>query len=159
MNEVIPAEELIANRNEIGQCPCCGQNIKDRQITLYKGLVMDFYKVYKWCGVFKRHEFDMKDIRHLLNRNSYARFGDLVWFGGIVYRPIKNGPSKSHYGINMARAKEFFHGHKTIPGSIVINQLTNSIESRNPVHISQIKPLTTLITSEGLYDHEKEVYA
>lgn len=150
----MPITELIEKRNQIGLCPCCGQNIKDRKIALYRGLISDFYAVYKWCGMNKRHEFDMKDIRHLLNRNSYARFGDLVWFGGLVY---KHG--KSHYGINMVRAKEFFNGQKTIPGSITINQITNSIESRNPVHISQIKPLTALITSEGLYDHEKEVYA
>ena len=150
----ITFEELIEKRNEIGKCPCCQQNIKDREISLYKALIEDLYKVYKWCGANARHEFEMKDIRNLLSKNSYARFGDLVWFGGIVY---KHG--KSHYGINMARAKEFFRGQRTIPGSITINQLTNSIESRKPVHISEIKPLSALINSEGLYDHERQIYA
>lgn len=150
----ITFNELVEQRNKVGICPCCHQNIKDREVTLYKALINDLYKVYRWCGENKRHEFDMKDIRQLLTRNSYARFGDLVWFGGIVYKQ-----GKSHYGINMGRAKEFFKGERTIPGSITINQLTNSIESRKPVHISEIKNLRELINSEGLYDHEKVIYA
>lgn len=152
--EILPTkEDLIANRNEIGRCPCCGGNIADRIISLYRGLIEDMYKVYCWCGANKRHEFQMKDIRHLLTRNSYARFGDLVWFGGIVY---KNG--KAHYGMNMVRAKNFFHGFVAIPGQITINQITNQIEERRFIHINEIKPLKELMTQEGLYDHERIIY-
>ena len=146
-------KELIEQRNSLGKCPCCRQNIKDRKITLYGSLIADFYKVYRWCGKKRRHEFQRKEINHLLSRNSHARFGDLIWFGGMVY---KNG--KSNFGINMKRTKAFFHNKAKIPGQVVINQLTNKIETRTYIDLSKVKQLSALINKDGLYDHEREIY-
>src|SRR3990167_6152427 len=92
-------------------CPCCGQSINKRQIGLFKGMAEALWNVYCWCVERNRHEFERKEIKHLFrNENITARFGDWVFFGGLVY---KNG--KGFYGLNMERCKEFFQGRLAIP--------------------------------------------
>lgn len=140
-------------RNQQAECPLCGQNVKDRVETIYQSLIDDLYKVYRWCGEHQRHEFDMKDIRHLLGQINYTRFGNLARYGGIVY---KHGKAK--YGINMARAKEFFAGTRKIPVQITINQLTNEIIESHYVDIHHFPQLHELLTKEGLYDPHKKLY-
>ena len=145
------------NRNDIKNCPICHQSIKDRKIALYKELIDALYRVYVWCGKNKRHEFEMKDIRNALGKNEYARFGDLVRFGGIIYRPVSEQKRKAKYGLNMERAKSFFAGQYKIPIQIVLDQMENRIVSATYVTIKDFPKLKSLLTSEGLYDHEKEV--
>lgn len=138
-------------RKRLKNCHLCGQNIEDRQVALYKSLIRSLYAVYKWCGEHRVHEFTMKDIRHLLGQVNYTRFGDLVRFGGIVYKT-----GKAHYGLNMARAKEFFAGEREIPLYIVLNQLTNEIMEAKYVKVDQFPDLYSLLTKEGLYDYTKQ---
>jgi len=146
-------------RNKIKICPVCGHNIADRTVTLYRELIEALYEVYKWCGKNKQHEFSTKEIRHLLSRNNYARFGDLIRFGGIVYKP-KNEAGESHkaqFGINMARAKEFFAGAREIPVQITLNQITNEIIDAHYVKINNFPKLNELLTKEGLYEYDKQL--
>lgn len=140
-------------RNLQVDCPLCGQNVQDRTVTVYQSLIDDLYTVYKWCGERQRHEFAMKDIRHILGQVNYTRFGDLVRFGGIVYKL-----GKAQYGINMARAKEFFAGQRQIPVQITLNQLTNEIIDSQYVDVHHFPKLTELLTKEGLYDPHKKLY-
>ena len=163
MQEIDNMKELLKTsqvyRNEIKNCPVCGQNVADRKVTLYRELIEALYEIYKWCGKNKRHEFSTKEIRHLLSRNNYARFGDLIRFGGIVYKP-KNAAgetSKAHFGINMARAKEFFAGAREIPVQITLNQITNEIIEAKYVKINDFPKLNELLTKEGLYDYENYI--
>lgn len=143
-------------RNNIGNCQLCGQNIKDREVGLYQGLIDALYAVYCWCGEKRKHEFHTKEIKHLLGKNEYARFGDLVRFGGIVYKPEgDDGKEKGLFGINMARAKEFFAGTRQIPVWIVLNQLTNEIEDAKYVSVGEFPSLVQLLNEKGLYDYEK----
>src|SRR3990167_7560009 len=95
-------------RNGAGDCPICGSNMRDRQVTVYAELIKKMYDVYRWLGKEQKHEFDMKEIKHLLGKNEYANFGDLVRFGGIMYRPKgEDGRRKiGRYGMNMQRARE-----------------------------------------------------
>lgn len=146
-------------RNGLCHCPLCGQNIADRKVALYRELIEALYEVYKWCGKNKRHEFSTKEIRHLLSRNNYARFGDLVRFGGLVYKFKKeNGKRrKAFYGLNMARCKEFFAGTRSIPVQITLNQLTNEIIDSQYVTVSDFPKLKDLLTNQGFYDYEKIV--
>lgn len=146
-------------RNAMGHCPYCNSNIKDRKIALYKGIIRSLYAVYCWCGKNKRHEFEMRDIRHLLGKNEYTRFGDLVRFGGIVYKPKINGESKKAlYGINMARAKEFFAGQREIPIQIILDQITGeTIGVVAMGGVNDFPELSAFLTKEGLYDHEMPV--
>lgn len=149
---------LIEKRNEIGECPCCGQNIMDRKVSLYKELVNALYRVYCWCGEKGIHEFEMKQIKNMLGKNEYARFGDLVRFGGIVYRPKIDGEKrKAVYGINMERAREFFSGGRTIPVQIVLNQITNEIISQTECYYHEFPSLLAFIKENGLFDFEKMV--
>jgi hypothetical protein len=151
-------QRILEKRNEIGRCPCCTGNIKDRTISLYKGLTDAMYRVYTFLGSKRSHEFKMGEIKHLLGKNEYARFGDLVRFGGIVYKPKIDGKSKkAFYGLNMARAKEFFSGERKIPVQITLNQITNEIVSQVEVYYWEIPSLRELIKKDGLYDHEKKV--
>lgn len=145
-------------RNEMGECPYCLSNIKDRKVALYKGLIDTLYKVYCWCGQNKKHEFETKEVRHLFGRNEYARFGDLVRFGGIVYKPKIEGQSeKALFGINMARAKEFFAGKREIPLQITLDQITGEIVDEVRGKVSDFPELSAFIKSNGLYDHEAVV--
>jgi hypothetical protein len=157
LNQELKTDQIF--RNEMKHCLLCGHTIADRKVTLYRELIEALYEVYKWCGKNKRHEFSTKDIRHLLSRNNYARFGDLIRFGGIVYKP-KNAAGESHkaqYGINMTRAKEFFAGEREIPVQITLNQITNEIVDAHYVKINDFPKLNELLTKEGLYDYEAHI--
>ena len=144
-------------RNKLKTCPICGSNIMDRRIALYKELINSLYQIYIWCGRNKRHEFTTKDIIPFLNKSNYARFGDLVRFGGLVYKPknSEGNTQKAQFGLNMARAKEFFQGQRKIPVQIILNQITNEIIDAHYVSVKDFPSLINLITAEGLYDYEK----
>jgi hypothetical protein len=137
-------EEIIRKRNILKKCPCCNGNIKDRTITLYTSLIKSLYTVCKWCRENDVHEFEMNKIKHLLSKNEYARFGDLVRFGGIVYKK-----EKASYGINMPRAVEFFAGKRQIPLYLVINQITNEVVESKMGYVQEIKPLKEWLKTEN----------
>lgn len=144
-------------RNRMGNCQLCGQNIKDRSVALYQGLIDCLYKVYCFCGEKRVHEFRMKDIKHLLGKNEYARFGDLIRFGGLVYKPKGDTEQseKAFYGLNMERCKEFFSGQREIPVQITLNQLTNEILDAKYVKVGNFPELSQMLTAQGFYDYQK----
>lgn len=150
-------EEVFENRNDIGLCPCCNRNIKDRKIALFKGLMNALYQVYCWCGKENKHEFETKEIKHLLGKNEYARFGDLIRFGGILYKPESGTNNKAHFGINMKRAKDFFHGKSQIPIQITIEQFTGKIVNEVRGSILDIPELYAFLNEDGMYDYEKDI--
>jgi len=146
-------------RNKIKYCPLCNSNIADRTVTVYKELIEALYAVYVDCGKNRRHEFAMKEIRHLLSRNNYARFGDLVRFGGLVYKfKTENGKKKkAKYGLNMKRCKEFFSGQRQIPLQIILNPITNEIIDSYYVNINNFPSLLSMLDKDGIYDYEKDL--
>jgi hypothetical protein len=95
---------------EKGRCTKCGHITDKREIALYKGLFEALGMVYEWCKKNNTHAFKMRDIRGLIGHNEYARFGDWVFFGGLVYKD-----EKAHYGLNMDRCEDFLFGSKIIP--------------------------------------------
>lgn len=148
---------VFQKRNSIKSCPCCNGNIQDRKLALYKELIDSLYQVYVWCGKNRRHEFEMHDIKFMLGKNEYARFGDLVRFGGLVYKPKEEGKSrKAFYGINMTRAKEFFKGERDIPVQITLNQINDEIIDQTRCFVHDFPSLKTFIGQNGLYDYEME---
>ena len=156
-------DNLIMNdmyRNEIvKRCPVCNSNIQDRNVALYKELIKSLYKVYVWCGQHRVHEFEMNDIKDFLDKNDYARFGDLVRFGGLVYRPKDDDGDKHKglFGLNMARCKEFFRGEREIPVQITLNQITNEIVNAKYIKVDQFPKLYEFLTEKGIYDYEKDL--
>lgn len=96
----------------------------------------------------------MSDIKHLLGSTEYTRFGDLVRFGGLIY---KHG--KASYGVNLDRAKAFFRGESQIPLYIVVNQITNEVVEERRGYIYEIKNLKEWLHKENrLYDPVKNPY-
>lgn len=131
--------------------------VQHRTISLYRGLISCLYRVYCWCGEKKVHEFKRKEVNHLIGKVEYARFGDLIRFGGLVYKP-KDNDGKSHkaeYGINMARAKQFFANEYKIPVQITVNQITNEIIAATYVSVKDFPSIVEFLTKDGLYDYEK----
>lgn len=131
-------------------CPHCGQKIRgERQIALYSGLIFTLKKVYQWCEKTGRHEFERKDIKGLFirNENDTARFGDLVMFGGLVYKK-----GKAHYGLNMERCRDFFRDEYEIP--TIIWKKGAVIRKENYKKLSQIPALLELLDREGNYKVE-----
>jgi hypothetical protein len=128
-------------------CPCCGQSINQRKITLFRGMADSLKKVFQWCIEKNKHEFSRKDIKHLLTTDSeIARFGDWVWFGGIVY---KRG--KGEYGINMERANAFFTGKLKIPMTIVKDPKTDEHYGEDYRSLSEMHKLKDLLDIDGSY--------
>ncbi len=144
-------------RAHLKRCELCNQKITDRTVVIYYELILALYEVYKYCGKNKIHEFNMKDIRHLLKRNEYARFGDLVRCGGLLYKPEPH--KKGFFGLNMARTKEFFYGLRKIPLWFTLNQLTGEIIESHYVSIGEFPELKELLTKDGLYDPMPRVEA
>lgn len=149
--------DIIENRNEIKACPICNSNIEDRVITIFAGMIDVLYDIYKWCGKNQRHEFKMSDVRQFMDHNVYTRFGDFVRCScGIIYRPsdVDKKKTKGEYGMNMARAKEFFRGQRSMPMQIRMNQITGEKEVLQESLVGGFPSLSNLINKEGLYDHE-----
>jgi hypothetical protein len=145
--------QIIEKRNTIKRCPLCGGNIEDRTIALFKELVNDLYKVYKQCKFTGSHYFKMKDIKDLLNKNTYARFGDLCRFSGLVFKM-----TKGNYGLNMERCEKFFRGELEIPVELTINQINNEIVSKKCVTIDKFPELKQKLTVDGMYNYKQELF-
>lgn len=145
-------------RNKLEYCPFCERRIADREESLYRELIVDLAKVYRWCGEHKRHEFEMSDIRHLLSKVNYTRFGNLDHYGGIVYKPDKTGPkNKGDFGIHMARAKEFFEGTRDIPIKRTVSLITGQTIAEVRGYVFDIPRLVDFLDENGIYDPKAHI--
>lgn len=135
-------------RKLMGECQLCGSNIRNRDVTLFAGLIRAMHSVALYLKEKDNCEFNIKEVKDLMGKNEYARFGDLVRFGGIIYRPENK---KGVYGMNMERVESFFKGQYKIPVQITLNQITNEIERSNYVTIHQFPELKELCNKDGLY--------
>jgi hypothetical protein len=122
-------------------CPTCGQSVNERQIALFKEMVDTLKEVYTWCREHGRHEFSRKDVKHLFRGESVsARFGDWVFFGGLVYKE-----KKGSYGLNMERCYEFFTNRLSIPTLVLKNPLTDEVEKKEWRTITGIPALSNFL--------------
>lgn len=97
-----------------------------------------------WCEEKGVHEFDRKDIKHLFkSENDTARFGDLVMFGGLVYKE-----GKSHYGLNMERCDAFFKGIYKIPTVIWKNPVTRELRLEDYKTINEIPSILKFLNED-----------
>lgn len=129
------------------ECPTCGRSINKREIALFSGMVKALFKVWKWCQEKRVHEFQRKEIKHLFRtENEVARFGDWVWFGGLIY---KHG--KGRYGFNIERTKKFFAGELEIPIRIYKDPLSGEIEKADYRTIKGIPHLIEFLDENNEY--------
>ena len=152
MNKQEFIQYVSEHRNELKRCPICNSSIQDRTISLFKELIFDLYKVYKQCELRGNYYFTMKDIRHLLNKNTYARFSDICRFSGLVEKHKKN-----HYYINSTKCEQFFRGELEIPVEICINQITNQIVSQKSITVDKFPELRTMLTQDGFYKYTNKL--
>lgn len=130
---------------EVERCEYCGHIISKRRIGLYLGLIKALEDVYKWCIVENKHEFTRKEVKHLFqNESASARFGDLVMFGGLVY---KHG--KGHYGLNMERCAAFFKGEYLIPTTALKDPISKEVYLTDYKLIHEIPHLGAYLDSQG----------
>lgn len=120
--------------------------MNERHISLFEGMVDALWEVYKYCCRNKQHDFTRKQVKHLFtNENEVARFGDWLFFGGLVYRPDR---IKGHYGLNMQRCWEFFTGKLAIHSSVWKNPITHELRYDELRTISQIPALKDFMNSK-----------
>ena len=91
------------------RCPHCGQVIDTREIALYQGMYEALAIAHDWCKKHSTYRFKMKDIKDEIGKNEYARFGDWVYFSGLVFKE-----EKASYGLNMERVRDFLFRDKQI---------------------------------------------
>lgn len=128
------------------RCPTCGRITSDREIALYRGLVEALWRVFKYCELKGVHEFNRRDIKHLLrNENDTARFGDLALFG-LVY---KNG--KGRYGLPVARLEDFFAGRYQVPTKLWKSSQTGELRKEDYRTIGQIPTILALLNEDREY--------
>ncbi len=112
-------------------------------------MIKALIRVYYWCNKTKKHEFSRKEMKHLLkgSDNDIARWGDLVYFGGLVYKP----QGKGTWGINLERCREFISGKSEIPTEIYKNPITKEITKDAYRKINQIKNLSEFLDENKNY--------
>ena len=125
---MIPAmrQRVMDWRNELKCCPFCSNPIADATVNYtVQAAVQALYKLYRWCGEKRRHEFKISEVKHLLDHTQYANLNHMARFGGIVYRPQLYGKTRAGwYGIHMERAAEFFACRRKAPVQITHNRFT-----------------------------------
>lgn len=144
-------------KREKHYCTCekCGHKhcTDKRQISLYDEMVFTLARIYKWCVEHGRHEFQRKEIKHLLkSENDTANFGDWVYFGGLAYKVPKNGVTHGNWGLNLERCEKFFSGGSTIPSKVLKDPITKNIEKFDYRHVDEIPQLHKYLDENGLYN-------
>lgn len=130
-------------KQQIQRCLACGHIISKRQISLYTGLVKTLWLVFKWCETKGVHEFQTRDVKHLMGQINYTRFGDWVMFGGLVYKT-----KKAHYGLNMQRVHDFFKGEYKIPEYVIKDPITGTITQGPDITINEVPKLEKFLNEE-----------
>lgn len=128
-------------------CPMCGQSVNERKIQLTAEMVSMMLDVYKWCLENGKHEFERKEIKHLIKTETMtARFGDLVWFGGLMYKK-----EKGKWGMNMERTRGFFNKNFSIPTVVYLDPLTKEHEFAEEKWVHQVKGIKCFLDEHGEY--------
>lgn len=124
-------------KNEKQYCTCdCGNKhiISERQIPLLAEMVNSMVLVYQWAKQKGVTEFRRRDIKHLFNTETQtAHFGDLVYFGGIMYKE-----KRGFWGINFERCEAFMRGEKEVPVEVWKNPSTGEIRHGEYVTIRKV---------------------
>lgn len=140
----------MKTKKEPKRCPTCGHIVENRVLHLNKTLVKALYRVWRWCEEKNRFEFERKEIAHLLlpSETMVASFGDLMYFGGLLYRPEHN-KRRGHWAINRERAELFFSGKARLFTRVVIDRISNEIiEKTEPMHLKEVPDITEFLDSE-----------
>lgn len=153
---VIPVlrAKVEENRNELGHCPFCSQPIHDVTETFTKQTMVNvLFVLVQWCEEKRVHEFDMKDVKHLLDHTQHANLNHLVYTDGIFYRPedAEGKQVKGRYGIHLERAHEFFRGERKALVQIISNRFTGERVGETWKYIHEFPDITDFLDKYGQY--------
>lgn len=137
-------------RNKKQACPHCGGEVifeePERQVAIFKELIDALWRVYMYMENKNTYFFTRKDINHLLKTaNENARFGDLMYFGDLIFKE-----KKGVYGIKKSECAQFFAGETAIP-TIVWVKDKKIVTRRNLRKVDEIPGLVTLLNQDGEY--------
>lgn len=132
---------------EHNYCPHCHQIIDKREIALFKGMYEALALAFDWCKTHKTYRFEMKDIRDLIGKNEYARFGDWVYFSGLVFKD-----EKASYGLNLERVSDFLFKDRQICIAGWKDPITNEFTPSRWGTRNQIPGLNQFLTDKGMYE-------
>jgi hypothetical protein len=129
-------------------CPTCGQTVNEQKITFASYQAYTIKKIHQWCKGVGRHEFQKKEIKHLINDVESANLAYLKWFG-LLYRP--EGAPHGTWGINLTRVEDFLAGRHPVYTVIWKNPLTGQLSFEDQRYIHEIPHLKTFLDENDNY--------
>lgn len=140
-------KQFIERRNEIGTCPCCNSNIKDKPVSIHRDMIIQLYQVCKWCKANNTVIFRKRDINHIFislkGLTGSARFGDWRYVTELME---KRG---SEYKIDLLACVEFFKGDLEIPLNFKVNQITDEVCEKTMGKVSDVKEIREWLEGEN----------
>jgi len=131
-------------------CACCGRVLSKRKVSITKDMVFGLRQVYKHCKETGDYRFRRRDVKALFGANETltATFGNLIYFGGILFKP--DDKKRGYWGINMQRAELFFANQLLVPEYVIKDPVTNVIEySTSRVVMSNVKGIYDFLDANG----------
>ncbi len=153
---------VMERRNELHNCPFCSFPIEDTTTSFTDHTaVRVLWELVQWCSRKERHEFDVSEIKDLLDKTQYANLNHLDRFAGIVYRPINPKTKKPYaskfYGINLTRAWEFFKGQRKAPIQITYNRFTGERTAVTEGFVHEFPNIREFLDADGFYNPHHKV--
>lgn len=155
-------QRINDERNKLKRCPYCTHGIEDQITTITRIMIKDLYRIYKWCGERRRHEFTLEELESQLRvaRNTYSNLAAFTKKGGLLYRPIDPKTDepyrKKFYGMNMSRARAFFRGEYPIPAQFKRHGISSEVlEATYARRLRQFPKLESLLDERGFYDPDR----
>ncbi len=139
------------SKTEPERCTChCGHThiVSRRKIVLNRDMVTALSLVFNYLWERQRSEFSRMEVKKLFNESQSARFGDLVYFGGLVYKK-----QKGEWGMNFGRTKSFLDNKTKLHEWVAKDPITKNIveQSEEMVGIREVKGVTCLLSSNGQF--------
>jgi hypothetical protein len=163
---IIPAlrKAVMEKRNELKHCPFCSNPIADTTTSFTDHTaVRVLWELARWCRSKGRHEFDVSEVKDLLDKTQYANLNHLDRFAGIVYRPINPKTRKPYtskwYGIHTQRADEFFRRERKAPIQITYNRFTGERMAVTEGYVNEFPKIKEFLDADGSYDPLHKVAA
>lgn len=130
-------------------CPTCGQSINEREISLYSGMVKSLARLYCRAKQRGEHEFTRKEMVDIFkgSANEIARWGDWVYFGGLVYKPAGKGT----WGLNMERCSAFLSNNLEIAIRVSKDPISKQITTIERGTVRDIKNLSSFLDENQQY--------
>lgn len=136
---------------ELHRCPTCRRILNERDITLFEGLVVALWHVWRWCEARGQFTFQRREVKHLFKTETEtAHFGNWIYFGGIITRHLVDGrPRKGWYAFDVAKTRSFFSGNLKIPTIVTKDPVTKSLTPREYKTVTEIPSIEEFLNADN----------